>query len=861
MDSNTRSAPSTGFRNLALFVACAASAQALALGSMPAPHPIAGATRAWQQSEAAEILEERLGEIESMGAAELWREASRVSGLVGDEFGSDFDAAIDAKLKAGPKSPRARLFLATMRVDGDDPDFSLVAEAVAPVVRAENDDLGIAAIELLSSIAQDIDDRDVRKDVAAGLIDEAENASASVPLRATAALGAWNLGTGAQIAAARRVLNSFLESTDPNLRAAGALGFAQRGTIEEVEGVEDELARLARLPGEDGRLARAYIDQLRQTRYYDSRMRRLQEDELASRRVSGSLPPEFSRIDQMIELIQRAHLDGEQASREELVEAALEGMLGSLDRHSSYFSSEEYAKFEQDIGGEYGGIGAYVQNDPDDNLFTITRPIYSGPAYEAGLGTDDKIVRIGDWPTIGETTDEIIKRLKGKPGTKVKLYIWRNDMDPQLIDRPTEDMVVEIERAQIAIPAVQSQLLPGNIGLVELTTFGRRAALDVREAIRGLQAESPTGELSGMILDLRNNTGGLLDQAAAVADLFLPPGEVVVRTESRVQQNQVFKTQREPVLPEDTPLAVLINRFSASASEIVSGALQDHGRATLVGQRSFGKGSVQRLIPMPGEVQDEFADENRNRRHDTWERITVDHDGDGEFDYAPRVKLTIERYRLPLGRSIHRELDLEGNIESLGGIPPDVEVAAVRRDAWRLREMRRVQGTRKIRSWVLDKFEEDPETFKTLAINDFDDPDLYPGFDELYESLDTTLDREDVRFLVRIDVRRRAQDLRGTAFPYGDFAEDVQLQAAIEEILKESGRSVASIEAYAKSFDERVAPDAVAAVRPGGTSREEMKRRDRAMALIAEAEDAPLTKESADELRKILGDLGDSKEN
>lgn len=828
----------------------------LALGLPTAAATGAKAPVTAAQSEAEELINERLQAIRNFGPGEIWREAGRVSALIGDELGAEFDAAVDKLLAAGPSSERERLFLAAMRIDGDEANYAKVAEAVAPVVRSQDSELAAAAIEFLSQIGPDIDDRDVEKELADQLLGRARDAALEIELRTSAALGAHALGSGAQIAKARRVLAEFLESSDSSLRAAGALGFAQIGAIEDVPGVEDELERLARLPGPDGRLARTYIEYLRFQRYHDSRVRDLTKGGGGRRALPGSLPEEFARLDTMIEVIQTAHLDGGEVTREDLVEAAMQGMLGSLDRHSSYFSSEAYEKFEQDLRGEYGGIGAYVQTDPDDNLFTITRPIYSGPAYQAGLSTDDKIIRIDDWPTIGETTDDIIKRLKGRPGTTVRLYIWRSDMDPQLIDRPTEDMIVEVERAQIAIPTVSRELLPGDIGLVELTSFGADAAAEVREAIRDLTKQSKSGKLLGVILDLRNNTGGLLDQAAAVADLFLPPGKLVVSTESRVVQKQSFQTRRRAFVDLDTPVAVLINRFSASASEIVSGALQDHDRAALVGQRSFGKGSVQRLIPMPGEQEDEYRDENRNGRRDNWEPITKDHDGDEEFDYAPRIKLTIERYRLPLGRSIHRELDAEGNIETAGGIPPDVEVEPLRREPWILREMRRVQQTRKLRNWVVENFESKRKTFEDLAYNDFDDPARYPGFDELYGSLDTTLSKDDVRFLLRLEVRRRVQDVRGSAFTYGDFTEDLQLQAAIEEVLTGAGKTVADFVEYAQTFDERVSKDSdkTAAAAPPGPEKVQ-----RALALIAKAESEPLTKESADELRSLLDEL--DKEN
>ncbi|MEM9802418.1 MAG: S41 family peptidase [Planctomycetota bacterium] len=836
-----------------------APAAGLALGFGPSPMANASLapTTTPQQDEVVELLEERLGAVGEMGATELWREASRVGGLIGDEYGADFDAAVDSMLRRGPEDPRSILFLATLRMTGDDPDFALIATSVTPVLSNGDPELARAATELLGGIAPDISDRDVKRDAADALLGRANSASAPIELRVAAAVAATDLGTGSQIASARRVLGSFLESSDPNLRAAGALGFAEIGSVEEVEGVEDELDRLAQLPGETGRLARAYLERLRQDRFYESRLRRMRRDE-GTRRLAGDIPQDLARVERLIAMIQELHLDGDKVDRDELLEAAMQGMLQRLDEHSSYFSSESYEKFEQDLEGEYGGIGAYVNNDPDDGLFTITRPIYSGPAYSAGLGTDDKIVRINDWPTVGEPTDEVIKRLKGKPGTQVRLYVWRRGMDPALIDRPTEDMLVRVERAQIAIPSVQSTLLPGDIGLVELQTFSRNAAVDVFNAIRKLTRESGKDELNGIILDLRNNTGGLLTQAREVADLFLPEGETVVKTESRVRDGSVYRTRAQAFVPEDIPVAVLINRFSASASEIVSGALQDLGRAKIVGQRSFGKGSVQSLIPLANERDDEYSDENRNNRRDNWEPITRDYDGDGEFDYAPRIKLTIERYLLPLGRSIHRELDEEGNIISPGGVSPDIEIDPIRRETWRLQEMRRIQNTRKLRQWVDEHFDSDRDELEALAYCDYDDPDRYPAFDQLYDSLGTSLSREDVRFLLRIDVRRRVQDVRGSAFPMGDFAEDVQLQAAIEEILEARKIDRSSIAEYDATFDDVEPTNDVAAISaPPAQARSGL---DRALALIAEAEDGALSKESVDELRQILGEL-ESKEN
>ncbi|MDG1050549.1 MAG: S41 family peptidase [Planctomycetota bacterium] len=804
-----------------------------------------------RQDEVSEILEDRLEAIRDMDANGIWREAARVGGLLDEELGTAMDAALDARLKEGEDDPRRLLFIVTLRLDGEKVDHGLIATAATRALDAEDPDLARATADLLGAIAPDISDRDARAEAADKLLQRA-GMKGAVELRVAAAISATRLGRGSQIAAARRVLASFLESADPNLRAAGALGFAEIGSIQEIDGVEDELARLSQLPGESGRLARAYLEQLRQDRFYESRLRRMRREE-GSRRLTDAIPNDLARIERLISLIQELHLEGDTVDREALLEAAMQGMLKRLDRHSSYFSSESYEKFEQDLEAEYGGIGAYVQNDPDDGLFTITRPIYSGPAYRAGLGTDDKIVRIGDWPTVGKPTDEVIKRLKGKPGTDAVLYIWRRGMDAGLIDRPTEEMKIAVERAQISIPSVHSQLLPGAIGFVELQTFSRNAAQDVYEAIRKLTRESGQEELNGVILDLRNNTGGLLTQAREVSDLFLPEKQAVVRTESRFRDAKVFKTRGPAIVSEDIPVAVLINRFSASASEIVSGALQDLGRATLVGQRSFGKGSVQSLIPLRPERDDEYGDENRNGRRDNWEPMTRDYDGDGEFDYAPRIKLTIERYLLPLGRSIHRELDGDGNILSPGGVSPDLQVELRRRESWRLLEMRRIQDTRVLREWALERFDEDAETMGGLAYCDFGDPALYPGFEDLYASLDTPLTRDDVRFLLRIDVRRRFQDLRGSALPTGDFAEDLQLQAAIENVLSKRDQAPGQIKEYAATFED---PDEREERMAGAPEAPEPSDLARARELMSStAPGAPLSAESTEELRQILNGL------
>jgi C-terminal peptidase prc len=642
---------------------------------------------------------------------------------------------------------------------------------------------------------------------------------------------------------ARDEMKAFLASGDPSTRALGALALGATG--EEIQGeLELELERLARLPDQRGSLAASYLkaEQIRS---------------LYERKYKEAAASSNDRVQAVMDMILRYHLEGEQVDEEELTDAALNGMLRYMDEHSSYFGPAAYARFLQDLEAEYGGIGAYVGVDPTnrggDGLFTITRPIYSGPAYRAGLASDDKVVRIDDWPTLGESAEDVIKRLKGKPKTDVKLYVWRRGMDPDLIDRPTEDMAVVLQREEIHIPAVAQQMLPGGIALIELTTFSRGCADEMREAFAAMGEEG----LRAVVLDLRRNTGGLLPEAVNVANLFLEPGTRVVSTQGPMMtggEEEVRTTTQEPAIPADVPVVVLTSRFTASASEIVAGALRDQKRATLVGETSFGKGSVQQLLPVVDMPEDEWDDQNRNGRWDTWEPIPVDHNRNGIVDYRPRIKMTIARYLLPNGQSIHRERDADGNILSEGGVEPDVVVPYPLIDSWRVRERGRVLDTRKIKAYVDARWDAEFDLFRRLAETDEKDAARYPDFDALVRELDTTLPPDDVRMLVRGELRRRVQDLRGAEFPIGDFQEDYQVQRAIDVLLRRFDESPKTYDAYARTFLEpdEVQLDHLAALTPSPASRDRLRD---AQALIQEIRRSggAITD---DDLGKLLGALG-----
>lgn len=752
-------------------------------------------------------------------------EAARALRSAAVDLGQEatLDDNLDATLKTAQGG--ALLAAAAARLVGPAPDLDLVVERVQPLLAGAETEWALGAAELFGRrIFRDLG-TDERADLASALQAIADDGDAAPELRITAAVSAYEIARGIQKGKARSRLRSFLGSSDAELRSMSAMALASIG--DEVRGdLETELARLADLPGETGQLADTYLKLEATRKMHEDKYRKLQ-----TLYNEQSTPEHLVKISNLLEMIHEGHLEGDRFEDEELIDAALNGMLGFLDEHSSYMPGEAYKAFSMDLLEEnYGGIGAYVRNDPADNIFTITRPIYSGPAYEAGLATDDKIVRIDDWPTLGQDQEEVIKHLKGKPGTTVRLYIWRRGMDPGLIQRPTEDMVVEIERAQISVPATSYQMLPGNIGLVELRSFNRNATEDVAAAIDALRKEG----MQALVFDLRFNGGGLLSEAAGIADLFLPAGKDIVSTEGRIGKPETLKSQNPPFVPMDMPVVCLVNRYSASASEIVSGALQDHDRATILGERSFGKGSVQNLFTLFGTSDDQYKDENGNHKWDEWEPLVLDHNGNGEFDFAPHVRLTIARYLLPSGRSIHREFDRDNNLINPGGVIPDVDSQAELIEGWRLVERRELNDSLKVRDYVDDHWETHHDEFVAFAYNDEKDPSLYPDFDTFFAGLDTPLDPDDVRFLIRNEIRRRVQDERGGAFPIGDFVEDVQVQDAVRELLEDLGMSVADVPAYAATIKQELNEDGSHTV--AGVETEETRRGhllDAAKALIA----------------------------
>ncbi len=296
----------------------------------------------------------------------------------------------------------------------------------------------------------------------------------------------------------------------------------------------------------------------------------------------------YRQLDLFGEVFERIRSDYvEEVSDEQLIEAAINGMLSSLDPHSSYMNAKSFRDMQVQVRGEFGGLGLEVTME--NGLVKVVSPIDDTPAAKAGLKPGDLITAIDGQPVLGLSLNDAVEHMRGPVNSDIKLTIKREGRDP---------FDVTLTRAVIKIQSVKSQLEGGDIGYIRITSFNEQADNGVKTAIKALKQQSGD-KLIGIVLDLRNNPGGLLDQAIAVAGDFLDKGEIV-STRGRRSEDAARYFAQSGDLTGGMPMVVLINGGSASASEIVAGALQDHHRAVLLGTRSFGKGSVQTIIQLPG---------------------------------------------------------------------------------------------------------------------------------------------------------------------------------------------------------------------------------------------------------------------
>jgi carboxyl-terminal processing protease len=313
----------------------------------------------------------------------------------------------------------------------------------------------------------------------------------------------------------------------------------------------------------------------------------------------------------------------EEVSDHDLLENAIKGMLTGLDPHSSYLDKKSFKELQEGTRGEFGGLG--IEVGMEDGFVKVIAPIDDTPAQKAGVQAGDLVIRLDEKPVKGMTLTDAVKIMRGKPGTDIMLTIVR--------DGEEKPLKITITRAVIKVISVKHRMLEEGFGYLRIASFQSRTGENLREALSKLKKENNSEVLKGLVLDLRNNPGGLLNGAVSVSDAFLTSG-LIVYTEGRVENSKMsFKANPDDLL-KGAPIVVLVNGGSASASEIVAGALQDHKRAVIMGEQSFGKGSVQTILP--------------NNK-------------------GGAIKITTARYFTPAGRSIQAE-----------GITPDVVLSKVK---------------------------------------------------------------------------------------------------------------------------------------------------------------------------------------
>jgi carboxyl-terminal processing protease len=290
-------------------------------------------------------------------------------------------------------------------------------------------------------------------------------------------------------------------------------------------------------------------------------------------------------IEQIIKKVKSDYV--EEKSDDQLAEAAASGILSSLDPHSSYLNEEALKEIGVQTKGEFGGLGIEITNE-----LTVTKVISAiedTPAFRAGIKAGDYIIKINDKNAIGLSIEEVVKKLRGRPGTSVKITILRKG--------EKEPLIKNLTRQIIKVKAVKSAQF-NDVAYVKINTFSQQASIGIENEIKKLKQKIGEKNLKGLVLDLRNNPGGLLDQAIKVSDQFLPKDSTIVSIKGRsVEERKYLDIADENLIPK-LPIVVLINEGSASASEIVAGALQDNKRAVIMGVKSFGKGSVQSVIPL-----------------------------------------------------------------------------------------------------------------------------------------------------------------------------------------------------------------------------------------------------------------------
>ncbi len=503
------------------------------------------------------------------------------------------------------------------------------------------------------------------------------------------------------------------EAPDAPAAAEAAIALGRLGKYEEVA---ERLEAIRHWPGRLGDEAETLV-------FLNAKIdERIGADEFPARLISEV-------VHQIRERYALDESDGTEAERldaRKLATQAARALVNYVDPFSDYLDEESYQSMLDQIGSSYGGIGAYV--GMRNGRFTILTPMYDSPAHKAGLKSMDVVEEIDGTDIAEMEMNDIIKMLKGPPGTKVTVSVWRRGW--------SEAHEFDLIRDQIELDPVKTTLLPGGIGYILLTSFNERTAEELEKALTEFESRN----VKGLVLDLTNNPGGLLDSAVAVARQFIGHGKLIVYSKGKPRvhpRDAHFAGAGEPLFTG--PMVVIVNEGSASASEIVAGALRDHDRAKLVGRKTFGKGSVQQLLHV-------YATQGRTR-----------------------LKLTVAKYYLPKGESIHGK-----------GIEPDVEVEEETPEVVEVDAILKLQRGRVIEEWVQEHFAEYEELLRGLIAYDQYDPERYPGFDTLLATLRETYPEARITpDLVRRKLR--AAILNHLRYEYG---EEVPVDVEENEVLQ-----------------------------------------------------------------------------
>ncbi len=666
--------------------------------------------------------------VQSEGEA-FWTAVTAVEAL-----GKDALPVVEAGLKRS--EAKARIGCAKVLYS----QFEKKAEAVRALIAVMKDRVPaaqiLAAETLILLVRNDYDygDTEVLGDELLEILDSTSDARAKIAISRSLYFVSGNT-------AGTRELKDLLASADPAVREAAAFALADTGNFDAAERALEELARV---PTPRGERARLYLEIKRLADYNEKRQLPV---------ASTPSKYDFKVLEEVMDLIFSQYADAADPdlTPQKLVDAAAHGIGGSLDKFSAFLDPKERRKLKEGIEMKYAGIGAHVS--AKGGWLTIERPVFGGPVDKAGLRPLDQIREVEGKSTWQKDLDDVVVGLKGDPGTTVTLKVYRRGW--------TEPRDYVITRESLQIDTAKATILPGKIGYIQITSFGNTTSEELARCLTTLRG----GGITSLILDVRGNPGGYLKGACEVVDQFLEADKLIVTTRDRNGKiiDSLFTERPDQI---DLPITILINGGSASAAEIFSGCLHDHKRGFLIGERSFGKGSVQHIIPLKA-TREEAA-----------------------------MRLTVHKYFLPGGRTPHKEPGKEGE----GGIAPDLEVKPPRPDFWKDAEFARILDSGELDKWWSANFPANKDTFRKLA--DFDGWDLsrYPGHDNFVAGVKTKLEPDEVRQLLRQHVRRMI------AWEYkvemlADWEDDVQLQAAIVESLKRGGGTAGAFDEYRKFAD------------------------------------------------------------